>query len=594
MESADDAPHNGETKEVKRKIIIEAVQEYLQEKKSQSRKWHETAQEWIPPVIPYTVKKGDWYYKIIKEEIFKNYYEDLYKSCDKELLDAIVIVIEKDTGIKNEKLKEWQKLTIHTENIKTTINNYLNNYLNNNWWNNWHETAPQQQTQPQTQPQQQPQTPEQGQSIETFEKDYRNYKIQKGNNIEWIVINKILRDDNLISKYNYPELTEMDKTDRDLIEILKAELRNQNGGKDGLIAWNVFKINMKKVTQKIQEYLDILNDLWWCTPLTSMKQFNASKNPVIKRLRDDNNNDPKSATVIVKNQMKDLFAKNQTINIPKPAENRNSKKYDVEDITKPDSAIMKKVEQNERKYKLAGKTFILDAWHWECDPWTIWLVQDKGTKERFMMFESAIALDITYRTAQLLRACWATVELTHYVPNRWISNEPDLPPCLGLSDKKGASNALFTDVAWDKNKDYLTNRNEFSGDVKGDKGINHRKKLIDQITENKGKEVDMFMSFHMDSDGGGKGVNYEMRDPKKEKSKKFADHLKSNWFWDTVSRGPWGDLERGVWVLQTDCPSVLLEMWSISNPDDAAIFRDPQQRQKKAEDLVKAMVGYSR
>ena len=162
IKSADYVITNGETIKVKRKIIKEAVQEYIQEKNSQSSNWPETTKEGIPPVIPYTVKKGDWYYKIIKEEIFKNYYKDLYKSCDKELLDAIVIVIEKDTGIKNEKLKEWQKLTIHTENIKTTINNYLNN----NWWNNWHKTAPQQQVQPQTQPQQQPQTPEQGQSIE--------------------------------------------------------------------------------------------------------------------------------------------------------------------------------------------------------------------------------------------------------------------------------------------------------------------------------------------------------------------------------------------------------------------------------------------
>jgi hypothetical protein len=50
-------------------------------------------------------------------------------------------------------------------------------------------------------------------------------------------------------------------------------------------------------------------------------------------------------------------------------------------------------------------------------------------KEKVVVYESAVMMDLTYRIARELRAHGAKVKLTHYMNRRGIMDIKDLPPC---------------------------------------------------------------------------------------------------------------------------------------------------------------------
>lgn len=387
---------------------------------------------------------------------------------------------------------------------------------------------------------------------------------------EWDTLGSIVKNGIL---NHYPELTDQDRQNWALIKPIIELIKESNNIEDEnqLKPWTKISVKKRKVLKIVNDYLkdhkEMVNienrDYIELNSIEDFKKLRKTE-PLIDRLYNDSN---------IKPQIEQALSSWQTILVPSYTEDLNSQVFEnINDIIEPKETLGE---------ELVWQTFEIDPWHGFDDPWAIWLVTywNPSENKKIVVFESAIAMDMAYRTASLLKAHWANIEFTHYIPTRWISDIKDLAPCLQYGPWKTAKHQdKWTDQEW-----YTEWR------VGQTTSINTRYTMTNEDNPN------MFISIHMDSCNPELKNNLVLVDDNDKSyndSKDFADYLASNWMWDVKITGTSKD-NPSKWVLRySNCPSVLIELWNIRNTNDAYRFRDPQKRQAKAEELVNIIINY--
>lgn len=387
------------------------------------------------------------------------------------------------------------------------------------------------------------------------------FTIEKWDTLGSIIKNKIL--------INYPELTDQDRQNwaliKQIIELIKDSNNIEN--ENQLEPWTKISVKKRKVLKIVNDYLRDHTEIVRLEhrnyiELKSIEDFvSLKREPLINRLYNDSN---------IKPEIEKALNDWQTVLIPSYTENRDTQNFEnINDIIQPKEKLGE---------ELKWKTFEIDPWHGFQDPWAIWLVSywDPSENTKIVAFESAIAMDMAYRVGMLLKAHWANVEFTHYIPTRWISDIKDLAPCLQYGTNWGLHQDKRTDQEWNT-----------TWTVGQTTSINTRYKMTNKDNPN------MFISIHMDSADPDKKNNLvlvDINDKAYKDSESFAAYLESQWIGDVKVRGKNKD---SLWVLrESTCPSVLIELWNIKNTNDAYRFRDPKLRQQKAEEIVNATVNY--
>lgn len=540
--------------------ITKIVNEHLNSTWGESK---EITNENLPDKIVYEVIKWDTLSNIIKNKVL-TYYPNLLSS-DKEkwaLISPISKEIETQNNVKADALKEWQTLTIKTANITKIVNDYLkgNNWANNNTVNN---------------------------------KESNNWwKIE---NVSWTINYKVKQWDNFIkiitteifNKYYNKKLSSDDKRNQDLLNSIIKEIKIQNNmSSDKLNIWQELKIPMAKIKPIIDKYIKdngvkietIKNQNY----VVLEKYEDLKKNhPLLKKIDGDHTEPGR----IMKDRIRETLKKSGKIIIPDYLETKDTKPITgwIDAITKPDKIIK---DPNTKKPALEWKTFVIDPWHGFDDPWALWLVKCNNIDNAHtIIYESWIAMDMSYRVAKLLRAHWATVKFTHYIPTRWISNKSDLPPCLPEQGK-------YQDVRnWSKGKLWVDSNNS---------------KKSRCIQSNKCSW--MFISLHADATSKKEKVNWKevtklLPDRKKVSTKyrgewrwkEFADYLMTNKGW--IPAQEWYQQtsdKQELYVLgeTNKNPGVLIELFNLNNYEQWNQYRNPAIRQTKAKEIVDATVNY--
>jgi len=392
------------------------------------------------------------------------------------------------------------------------------------------------------------------------------FTIEKWDTLGWIVKNRILT--------NYPELTDQDRQNwvliKPIIELIKEsnDIENENN----LTPWTKISVKKRKVLKIVNDYIKDHPEIVRMNhrnyiEINSIEDFDIKrkKEPLVDRLYHDDN---------IKPEIDDALKNWQKVLVPSYTETKDSPIFEnINDIIEPETILGE---------ELKGKTFEIDPWHGFNDPWALWLVSywEPSQKTKIVVFESAIAMDMAYRTARLLKAHWAKIEFTHYIPTRGISDIMDLAPCLQWWPRGSATHQdKWTDKTW-----YTR------WEVSQTTSINTRKDMTNADNPN------MFISLHLDSSSAESNnhlVLVDINDPKYKDSKEFADYLIANWMWEIKITGTDPKKNKSKWVLKySNCPSVLIELWNIKNTNDAYRFRDPERRQKKAEELVNIIINY--
>ncbi len=381
-------------------------------------------------------------------------------------------------------------------------------------------------------------------------------------------------------------------SDPKLCRILVENIAQQNNIEDAnkIKLNDTLTINMDSINNEIKNYQ--AKSLWipkeWSkkewkesinnasyTTIHSLEEFKNSDNYLIKKIYKDKNINWKFIEAL-----KDGYS----IRFLNPRETKDSPSLSVDEITKPKEIVGS---------ELKGKKFVLDPGHGSMDTWALGLTQygDKSKKEKVVVYESAIMMDLTYRIARELRAHWAEVELTHHMNKRGILDIKDLPPCSRLFDKNW--NELYQDV-WDgadENSDwsffnasgkYLTERAHIAN--------KHQPNLFVSL------HADLLRSWNkIDDQSKILSIKYDERQNNPE-SERLARQLLNNGFWYYYNGKLAGDIQRDVssqklWVLRpTTAPAILIETWNISNENQAYILREYSNRQKFAENFVSALI----
>jgi len=401
---------------------------------------------------------------------------------------------------------------------------------------------------------------------------------------KWATLTTIVKDSLWLSD----DIT----SDPKLCKILVENIAQQNNIEDAnkIQLNDTLTINMDNINNEIKNYQ--ANTLWipneWnkkeqresidnvsYTTIHSMEEFKNSDNYLIKKIYKDRN---------INWKFIEALKNGYSIKFLNPREKKSSPSLSLDEITKP-----KEIIGNELK----GKKFVLDPGHGSMDTWALGLAQywDESNKEKVVVYESAIMMDLTYRIARDLRAHWADVELTHHMNKRGILDVKDLPPCSRIFDKDW--NELFQDI-WDgvdENSDW----NLFNADWKY---LKKRSEIANNHAPN------LFVSLHADILRKGNKVDEESKilsikfDERQNnpESEKLAKQLLNNGFWYYYNGNLAGDVQRDVssqklWVLKTTTvPAILIETWNISQESQAFILREPTKREELAKNFVSSLI----
>lgn len=264
-----------------------------------------------------------------------------------------------------------------------------------------------------------------------------------------------------------------------------------------------------------------------------------------------------------------------------PVNYNKAKRYfkSLEDITKPDSIL---------SHKLNSYTFFIDPWHGNIDSWTLWY-RSRGNdgKEKTAVYEAPAVMDISYRVAKLLRAHGAKVELTHYIPTRWILNQKDLP----------LNGRTFFDFDDDGKADegYYDFYNGESKPKKpiGNKKLRGREKggyATQLVKKYWGEKVGI--SFHADYANEDSYVyKFKVENHNRDGDWKYAKNIQKRLQWkDNFDND--GISSQSLYICRAFnswwASSFLLELTPITNVSGAYILAEPSLRQKLAEQIVKA------
>ena len=417
------------------------------------------------------------------------------------------------------------------------------------------------------------------------------FVVEKWETVASIVKNKILT--------HYKELDENDRNNWRLVSKIIKEIQEENKIEniDIIKEWSEISVKKRKVSKIVDKYLSE-NNVWkieWkieedkgYTTIYSIDDFKNSKDPLVKTLYFDKN---------VKYRIIDELKANKIILIPKYSENEDSKPFDnIDEIigVSNDEVDTKKCEI------LKWETFVIDPWHGFNDIWSVWIVRywDKSLNTEVVIYESAIVMDMAYRVAKLLKEYWANVVMTHYISTRGISEKTMLSPCYTWHDKwtkdvEGSSLARRVKISnFNPNATFISLHINFYKDTSV--GKNGKVKAEDwEEYEVPNKEK---MAIE---------VKYTYDESKKNRkaSEEFANYLMNNpnwiWYFDkNWNRQPnitQKASEQNLQVCNTNKnTAVLIELFNISNAVQWYEYRSPTIRQKKAEQLVNAIISHNK
>ena len=401
---------------------------------------------------------------------------------------------------------------------------------------------------------------------------------------QWATLSSVVKD----SLWLPEDVTSDPKLCRALID----NIASQNDIDDiNMINLNdVLTINMDSLYQTIDNYQadtmwipdqwknneqrEVIENVSYTT-IHSLDEFKNSDNYLIKKIYKDNN---------INWKFFEALKKGYSIKFLNPRETKDSKSLSLDEITKP-----KEVVGNE----LSGKKFVLDPGHGSLDTWALGLAQywDAANKEKVVVYESAIMMDLAYRIARELRAHWAKVELTHYMNRRWILDVKDIPPCSRVFNEQWEE--VFQDIWNWTNQD--SKWNYFNADWKY---LKKRATIANQYTPNLmvSLHADMLRSWDIvDDQTKILSIKYDERQGVNE-SKVIADQLLNNWFWYYYNGKLSQDVKRDtanqrLWVLKTaQSPAVLVEFWNISQESQAYILRENTKREELAKNFAAALI----
>lgn len=397
---------------------------------------------------------------------------------------------------------------------------------------------------------------------------------------EWTTLSSIVKDSLWLSE----DIT----SDPTLCRILIENIAEQNNINDinKINVNDTLIINMDSVNNIINRYQ--ADSKQWNTKekkesienasyitINSEEEFKNSTDYLIKKIYKDET---------VRWKFIQTLNDGYSIKFLKPRETKNSPSLSVDSITKPKDTIWD---------ELKDKKFVLDPGHWSLDVWAIGLVQywDESNKEKVVVYEGALMMDLTYRIARELRAHWAEVELTHYMNRRWILDVKDLPPCSRVFDSEW--NEIYQDIWNNTNQDSEWTLFNGSG-----KYLTKRSNIANSY------EPNLFISLHADIlrkngkiDDQSKilSIKYDERQENQE-SKEIGQRLLDNGFWyyfnwklvDNVERDT---AQQHLWVLKpTKSPAILIEFWNISQESQAYILREPTKREELAKNFVSSLI----
>lgn len=556
------------------KDIDTIIKNYIKKKYGWNN-WQESISEQVPSTIKYTIEGWETLYSIAENIMFTYYDVSNLSAINKNKLQKDIANELKKQNNGTDVIKANTIFNINMTGITPIVNRYTNS------WNNGHVTTPEQETPSQISQQFQSQS-------NTETQNQRNTEIVSENIPEKVTITI---ENNLgytvkkqIYKY-YANLTAEQKKDEVLLKKIMNDIKDQSQTQkykivsiDNVEAGKNVDVNMSRITTIIEEYLKDTE--------VKIERIHNQDYVVLEKYEDLKKNhkllkaiwlDNTDAGKITKDRIKDILKKNEKVLIPNylETEDTNPIKGGLDAITKPDKVI---------DQKLKDQTFILDPWHGFDDPWSLWLVKCNNIDNAHaIIYESWIVMDMSYRVAKLLRAHWATVKFTHYIPTRWISDKCDLPPCLPEQGKYQDVRNWSTWKLW----------------VDGN-GLANR-------CEQSNKYNWMFISLHADATAETKTENWKkipklLPERKKVstkwrgewKWKKFADYLMKNerWIpsqeWYTQTSDP-----QCLYVLggENDNPGVLMELFNLNNNEQWNQYRNPATRQTKANEIVDAIVN---
>lgn len=318
------------------------------------------------------------------------------------------------------------------------------------------------------------------------------------------------------------------------------------------------------------------------TVIHSLEEFNSSNNYFISKIRRDNNISPKFVKTL-----RDGYS----IRFINPMETKNSPTYSVEEIIKPQEVIWS---------ELKGKVFVLDPGHGSMDTGAIGLAQywDAKNKEKVVVYESAVMMDLVYRVARELKAHWAEVHLTHYMNRRGIQDIKDLPPCFRTFDSQW--NEVFQDIwegtpkdadgstFWAQGK-YLTKRSTIANGHRPNLYVSFHADLLEKTDPRTGQRV-------IDESSKILSIKYDGRCEKASQSEQLAKDLLANWFGYYFQNDLAPDVKRDVakqnlWALRhAKTPALLIETGNISQESQAFILREYSKREELAKNFVSSLI----
>lgn len=393
---------------------------------------------------------------------------------------------------------------------------------------------------------------------------------------QWDNVRKIIKDKRWI---------EISNADNDT--IVQQVIAYNQLDKDGNIKpWDTLWIpnHLINKVNNLSEQEPKTDDLWWKDPeqeniqhwysKITKKTFSTSNDYLVKKLYNDNN---------VRNRIEKLLNDWYAILIPKETETKDSKIINLQQTIKPKNIISN---------TLKGKTITLDPWHGWMDVWAIGIAQygDSNNKEKVVVYESAVVMDIVYRIAQGLQEHGAQVNLTHFYSTRGISTQKDLPPAQRFFQKWEES---YQDIRTTTHN----NNSSQKWEVIKAKMLKKRSQIANTNNSN------LFISFHADIivwswwkiDEQSKIMSIKVWEWKTQ-SKDIAQSLLENWFWyyynntkSSVVKHDVANQNLGV-LKDLQSPGLLVELWNMANTDQAYYFRTPDNRQKIADSFVKALV----
>jgi len=308
------------------------------------------------------------------------------------------------------------------------------------------------------------------------------------------------------------------------------------------------------------------------------QSFSLSDEYLVQQLYKDKN---------TRKRIEEELKKWYTVLIPNEIENKNSNIIPLQNIIKSNE-ILSNI--------LKWKHFTLDPWHGGMDIWAIGITQygKVENKQKIVVYESAVMMDLTYRIAKGLKTHWAEVDLTHFYSTRDISDNKDLPPAYRFSQKWEEA---YQDIRSTTHKNNPNQKGEVI--AAGSKMLKKRAAIANQ------NKSSLFVSFHADILWNSTNINTDKKILSlkvwewKTQSQAIAKNLLDKWFWYYYEwKKSWAvshDVaSQSLCVLNNlnDIPGILVEVWNMANTDQAYYLRDPNNRQKLADWFIEALLKY--